>query len=175
VRPTQTWGENKAGKSSRPRSSRFPCAPPGRPPGPMAGRPPRFETVSSAVRGRSRKGTTHILNKFSRLFFCSGDCPEIGGSHRFSNDRRRPETTTKRPVLCKSRRIHGTHAGKGTVGYIDPVPIPPICGHSPGRIANPLILAGPRSFWYHSGSTSNLPDPRGDGGVPRAKDESHVP
>jgi hypothetical protein len=62
---------------------------------------------------------------FSSLISPGRDCPEIGGSHRFSNDRRRLETTTKRPVLCKGRRIHGTHAGKGKVGYIDPVPIPP--------------------------------------------------
>jgi hypothetical protein len=35
-----TLGENKAGKLSNLGSSRFPSAPPNRPPGPMAARPP---------------------------------------------------------------------------------------------------------------------------------------
>jgi CRISPR/Cas system CMR subunit Cmr6 (Cas7 group RAMP superfamily) len=64
-----------------------------------------------------------------------GTVQRLGGSHRFSNDRRRLDTTTKRPVLCKSRRIYGTQARKGTVGYIDPVPIPPNLWTLPHRDA----------------------------------------
>ena len=49
MRPSQTWGENKAGNPSRPGSSRLPCAPPDAQPGPITARPPRFETVSMSA------------------------------------------------------------------------------------------------------------------------------
>jgi hypothetical protein len=44
-------GENKAGKSSRPRSCGLPCATPGRRPGATAGKSPRFWTVPAALAG----------------------------------------------------------------------------------------------------------------------------
>jgi hypothetical protein len=67
-----------------------------------------------------------------------------------TNDGRKPQT--KRPVLCKTRPIYGTQAGKGKVGYIDSVLIPPISGHSRCRARNPGVLGSPE------GSVANLAD-----------------
>jgi hypothetical protein len=40
----------------------------------------------------------------------------------------------------------GTQASMGTIGYIDSAPIPPISGHAPIPLCNPLKKKCPRLF-----------------------------
>jgi hypothetical protein len=71
----------------------------------------------------------------------AGTVQRLGGSHRFDNDQRWSVTTTKRPVLCKTQRICGNQASKGTVSYIGFVAIPPISGHSPAPCSKHTSLS----------------------------------
>jgi hypothetical protein len=92
-------------------------------------------TVQSTVDGAAAGYMGHIG---IMLLACMGLCGGLSrdwGDHTVSamtNDGRKPQT--KRSVLCKTRPIYGTQAGKGKVGYIDSV-LTPQSLDTPGSIS----------------------------------------
>jgi hypothetical protein len=60
-----------------------------------------------------------------------GTVQRLGGSHRFSNDRRRLDTTTKRQSSAKAAAFTVLKPARGRSVISIPSRSPPISGHSP--------------------------------------------
>jgi hypothetical protein len=77
LRPSQIWGENKAGKRHRGLGpSSLLCAPINRRPRPIATRPPRFGTVSLSLREHSKNSLVSISH-FSVCIFLEFHAKEL--------------------------------------------------------------------------------------------------